>query len=417
MFLIDRIPRTLKGFFNPLRSLFEKRQWPHFWGFVLAMCIANGRRNVKNIYNFLRSRTWRQRLNDFLCNSPWDSKEVLQKAAKTVLWQMNPKRGELLELIIDGSKNRKRGSTMEGTFWFFDHVAKTSILGHKFVIATLRFRGITIPWEVQLYLPIDFCLSEAGQELGVPFQTQNEIAAEIISSFPKQLARFFHVRVLFDSGFLNRVVVKACKKQDFRYVSTANVNRCFFPENYQKKRIVGSYGPGVIRYEGREIRIPGYRGQQRFRVAERCGKMNKIGHVKAVFSKRVSDNSFLTLVTDDFSLSARDVVIAYKSRWSVEVLLKNLKQVLGLGDYQTGYYEGVVNHLRLSCIAHLLLTHLGLKGLSQKSKRMINPAIGTPANLQNQLRSLLFKDIFKRVERKYPGNAVCRILKRYLRSA
>lgn len=86
-----------------------------------------------------------------------------------VLWQMDPKRGKLLELIIDGSKNSKRGAAMEGTFWFYDHVSKASILGHKSVIATLRFRGITIPWEVQLYLPVDFCLSEAGQELAVPF--------------------------------------------------------------------------------------------------------------------------------------------------------------------------------------------------------------------------------------------------------
>lgn len=139
------------------------------------------------------------------------------------------------------------------------------------------------------------------------------------------------MRVLCEAGFFNQTVVRACQALDGRYVSVAKANRAFWPDHSRGKRPVGKYGPGVLRYEGQAIRLPGsHGGWPRFRVAERTGPMRKVGRVKVVCSRRLSDNSFRVLVTDDVTLSAREGVIASRARWAVEVTLKQRNQHLGL---------------------------------------------------------------------------------------
>ena len=52
----------------------------------------------------------------------------------------------------------------------------------------------------------------------------------------------------------------------------------------------------------------------------------------------------------------------------IEVLFKELVQDLGLGDYQMLTEDGIVHHLHVCCLAHLLLTHQSLKGLGEKAR-------------------------------------------------
>jgi hypothetical protein len=64
----------------------------------------------------------------------------------------------------------------------------------------------------------------------------------------------------------------------------------------------------------------------------------------------------------------REVVAIYARRWSIEVLFKELRQDLGLADYQMLAEEGVLHHLHVCCLAQLLLTHRSLDALGAKAK-------------------------------------------------
>ena len=187
---------------------------------------------------------------------------------------------------------------------------------------------MVIPWAVRAWASRKVCQTERAKALGLKFRNSNQLVAEVIREFPEDLARFFRVRVLFDSGFLNKEVVIACKDRDFRFISVAKSNRVFFPFCQSGKHGVSSYGPGVIRTHGKTIKLPGYRGTAKFRIATRTGHMHGIGMVQVVFSKRQSDGSFVALVTDDTDLPAGDGVIGYRGRWPIEVTLKILKQCL-----------------------------------------------------------------------------------------
>jgi len=309
---------------------------------------------------------------------------------------MKPQKGELLEVIGDLTHAAKRGKTMEGAHRYFDHVTKSYRFGHDFVTTTLRFRGVTIPWSITLWLPTAFCHSEDGKALGLKFKTSNQILADIIRQFPEDFAKFFRIRVLFDSAFLNKLVVGACRERGFSFISVSKLNRVFFPFTGGKRKIA-SYGPGVLRKYGKDIHIPGRKGKAKFRVAARAGTMRGIGDVRVVFSRRLSDGSFIALVTDDMDLKAVDVILGYRERWPIEVMLKNLKQYLGLGDYQTTKYEGIIHHLHLCLISFQVLTVLAIQG--SKKKRTEGSAIESIQRLQERLRTIMTKDQIARLKR------------------
>jgi DDE family transposase len=409
VFVIGNIPKRFKEFFRNLECFFEKRQLPHFWTLVLVFSMAHGRRNIRHLNLFLIDRSHRQRHQDFLVESPWEAPRVLLAGGRSILKKLNPQKGELLEILIDLSHSSKRGKTMEAAHRYFDPVTKSYQFGHAFLACTLRFRGVTIPWALSIWSPRSFCRSERGKELGLKFKTSNQLAAEVIKNFPADLAAFFQIRVLFDSGFLNEEVASACKKRGFHFMSVAKSNRTFFPIGYSGKRTVSSYGPGVVRTCGQTIQIPGYRGRAKFRVAVRQGFMRGLGEVMVVFSQRLSDGSFVALVTDDMKMTAREVVIGYKSRWPIEVMLKNLKQYLGLGQYQTTRYEGLIHHLHLSLISLQLLTTLSLEGSAEKLSRGAAIEIESIPILQERLRMLVAKDHMSCLRK---SKSVSRILSR-----
>lgn len=412
MFVIGAMPRELQSFFGTTEDFFDVRQWQRFWMMALVFASAYGRRNVAHLNRSLENRDERQRYQDFLVESPWDGAAVLQAIA---LWMLDkllkPRKGELLEVLIDLSHAAKRGATMEGAHRYFDPVTKSYRFGHAFVLCALRLRGVVIPWAIRLWLPRAFCRSTRGKELGLEFKTSNEIAAEMIRELPEQFTNLFKVRVLFDSGFLNAEVVGACRERGVHFLSVAKANRVFFPFSYARKCKVSSYGPGVLKTEGKVVRANGYRGRAEFLVAARSGSMRGLGVVQVVFSRRLSDNSFVALVTDELDLAPRDAIIAYKSRWPIEVTLKNLKQYLGLGDYQTARYEGLIHHLHLSLISLQLLTTLSLQGSAKKHiSRGTAIEIESVPCLQDRLRTLLARDRIRRLQRsKNPRRALSRL--------
>jgi hypothetical protein len=399
MFVIGSVPKKLNKFFENLRPLFEKRQWPHFYSLVLAIAVAHGRRNIAHLNLFLQDQKLRQRRQDFLVESPWDAATVVKTVAFALLDLLDPKDGELLEVILDGSHTAKRGKTMEGAQKYFDPVTKSYRRGHAFVLCILKLRGTIIPWAVVPWVSKNFCKSERGKELKVRFRTSNQIAGDIIRELPRDLTRNLKVRVLFDSGFLNEEVVGACRERGFEFISVAKSNRVFFPKGYVRKRTVASYGPGLIRTEGKAVHIRTERGTAKFRAAVRDGYMRGIGEVRTVFSKRQSDGSFVSLVTSDRTLDARGVILGYRSRWSIEVTLKNLKQYLGLGDYQTARYEGFMHHLHLCLVSYSLLTTLGIGSAKRNSADDTALEIDSIPTLQDRLRCIVAGDHMGRFRR------------------
>jgi hypothetical protein len=423
---IGSIPEILEPFVANLRFWFSKPAYAHFCPMLIAFAVSFGRRNVSSLYACMQSKTRRQKLNDFMVESRWADAQVLQDAARFTLMQMNPRKGERLDILIDGSGKRKRGQHMDALGFIREAGTPGFIPGHKYLIVILRFRGVIIPWAVDLYIPAKFFRTPEGKDLaqrtGRRFRTLNEMTADILAAMPVDWAKEFRVYVLMDSGFCNPTACSAVRAKGFHFICAAQSSRNFWVDRTSrkpKKVRLSTHAPGVIAHQGRDVELePKRRGgaTRRFRLATQTGTMKGIGRVQSVFSKRKSDGSVLTLVTSDLGLCAEEVATGYGWRWEIEVTIKALKQHLGMGEYQHRWFEGALHHLHLSCLAHLTLTFVELNRLGKKAQRA-NAVLQLPSTreLQNRLRAIVWHDTLAQLRRPSCREEIIRHLERSLR--
>jgi SRSO17 transposase len=350
MVTIGRIPTLFRSFFQPRRRHFRKQAWPHFYGLVLAIAMAT-EHTVERLNALLRLHTHRTNDGEFLWRSEWDESWVLREIALDTLKRLR-RNGEPIYFILDDTQTLKRAKKMDAVGKLYHHATGKYGTGHTILKACLYYRGVTIPWASCLYVK-----KEHAAGLRVPFVKLTELAAGLIRQ--ANLPAGSGVTVLFDAYYLCPTVVQAVRARGWHYIGVGKSNRRF-QAGGQSHRL-SRYGPNVLRRSGRWMTITGLKGKRSYRVAERIGHLKKLNEVKVVFSRRRGERQMVALVTDDLSRPARRVVADYLRRWSIELLIKDEKQHLGLGAYRVLRYRAVVRHLHLVDAAYACLTHLGLK--------------------------------------------------------
>ena len=348
MVTIVRIPKVFTSFFRPLKQTFSSRAWPHFWGLVMAIA-ACSEHSLRTLNRRLRDHTHRTNDGEFLWRSAWDESAVLQTIALDTLKRLHHK-GEPLYFVIDDTQVLKRAKKMDGVGRLYHAATGTYGDGHTILKVCLLYRGVTIPWGSCVYVKKDL-----APTLQLPFIKLSALAAQAIRDANLPVA---NVTVLFDSWYLCPCVVQAVRARGWHFISVAKANRAV--RVGRQSHLIKTYAPNVLRRSGRPMRIVGRSSTQRYRVAERIGSLKRVGDVKVVFSRRRGESKTLAIVTDDLKRSARTVIAHYAYRWSIELLIKDEKQQLGLGAYRYRRYRAVVRHLHLVDAAYACLTHLGL---------------------------------------------------------
>jgi len=320
----------------------------------------------------------------FLSRSDWDAPALVEQAATGLLTAMKPRPGEVLYLILDDNRIAKRGRKMEYVSKIWEHKQQRFVRGHIALFAAVAFRGVVLPWRVEL-----------GKPKGPPgprYRKLTDMAAAMVRDFsPPQGVK---VRVLFDAFYLCPQVARACQGNGFTFFSVAARNRTFTTDN-GKRRGIAALMPGLIRHKGRRVRMKRPRGHATLRIASADGRLSRIGRVRMVVSKRPRGpwKKCIAVVTSETGLRPREVVAIYERRWLIEVLFKELRQDLGLADYQMLAEEGVLHHLHICCLAHQLLTHRSLEALGAKASKPNKQVTLPPMSTRlAELRTRVAKD-------------------------
>jgi SRSO17 transposase len=384
MITIGKIPKKLQSFFKPVKKQVSEHVYSYFWSMVLSICISNGS-TIDRLVKSLRNTTHRTNHGEFLWRSVWDNSIVMQQIALDMLISLFSKKDQHLFFIIDDTQNLKRAKKMEGVGKLRHHATGKYGTGHTIVKVSLYYRGITIPWGSWLYIK-----KEHATKLEIPFKKLTELAAEAIQN--ASLPQCFHVTALFDAFYLCPEVVSACKERKWHYISVGKSNRWFTVGSVKRK--LGKYGRNVLKNSGTWYSITGLRKNRRYRLAERIGKLNKLGTVKIVFSRRKGESKHIAIVTNDMSALMKTIVTSYLKRWSIEMLIKDEKQHLGLGDYRVKRYQAVVRHLHLVDYAYACLTHAGIKSCcaqgQNKSKKVLR--LEPISKLKDRMRRIVWQD-------------------------
>lgn len=119
MFKIVRFTSKLKSFFDSLQDQFHFNHFEYFQMLVLLIIFSWRRRNITALYRHLdnRSQPHRSRFNNFLNVGRCNHNVALQLKADELLNSLNPRKGDVIEFVIDDSKKQKRGKSMQAVAW------------------------------------------------------------------------------------------------------------------------------------------------------------------------------------------------------------------------------------------------------------------------------------------------------------
>jgi SRSO17 transposase len=384
MVTIGKIPKRLQRFFKPVKRQVSEHVYSYFWSMVLSICISDGS-TIDRLVKLLRNSTHRTNHGEFLWRSSWDESTVMQQIALDMLRSLFTKKDKHLFFIIDDTQTLKRAIRMEAVGKLHHHATGKYGTGHTILKVCLYYRGVTIPWASLLYIK-----QEHAGKLQVPFHKLTELAGQVIRE--AALPEKFEVTVLFDAFYLCPNVVNACKERKWHYIGVGKSNRWFTAGSVKRK--LAKYGRNVLRNSGIWCNVTGLRKTRKYRLAERIGQLNKLGTVKVVFSRRSGEDKHIAIVTDDLHASMRTVVADYLKRWSIEMLIKDEKQHLGLGDYRVKRYQAVVRHLHLVDCAYACLTHVGIKTYraqgQNKSKKVLR--LEPISKLKDRMRRIVWQE-------------------------
>jgi SRSO17 transposase len=392
---IGRFPPFGKRFFRQARKLLGSCHFAHFWRAVTAIAAMQGRRSLKKLEAACRNHHSRQSIGFFLTKAHWDAPQLLANTALDTLKKLGFQPGHTVGLIFDDTQKKKRAKQMAAVSKIFLHAEKVYAQGHTILGCAVIYRDVVIPFAVRLWVPKSFAQetqkkSYEGDRL--EYHKLTELAAEIINGFPLTKAT-----VLFDAYYLCPVVTRACQDRHYQYVGVAKKNRNFFPDGRDRdKRKISKYGANVLKCEGRLSKCRG----KSYRLATRVGRLSKLGRVKIVFSRRPKEKSWICMATNATRWGALRVLSEYLNRWPIEVLFKESKQYLGLGDYQVLRYRGIERYLHLVLIAHLLLTHLGASRPGAQAEQDTTKPLDllSVPQLQSLLRNKLWDDTVDSME-------------------
>ena len=264
--------------------------------------------------------------------------------------------------------NRKRRPRKGRRYNKYKHARKTC---HCFVKGLLITpSGIRIPFS-RSYYTREYC--EAKNR---PYRTQTELAAEMIAELP--LPEGVKVVVLGDTAFDAKCIREACDKRKYTWVVPLNPERVLAgPQGKRPKvrslinglkadrlveiRLHAGKGPCVEQRRVSPWRVGSKVKPRTYYVQQRRQAVHSVGEVQLVFSTRMKPTKNRPvevqkiLMTNDLSLSAKQIVEWYALRWQIELFFKELKSTLGFHQYRFRTFERVEGWDELAQVTFLYL--------------------------------------------------------------
>ena len=294
----------------------------------------------------------------FLGQRIWAMEEVVEVALHQFFHTLQIKASSVLFLIIDDTLVQKTGKKIPGCGWYKDHAQHmANVFGHQWVLSALLYKDFLFPLWAKLYHP-------KGTRRCGPFQTKIALAKGILKEFRLPLSCKLYV--LADSWYWAKPLVRVCRRCGYHLISQLKSNAILWVQGERKKvKTLLSHQSSY-----REVSLLLYGKTKKLKIGKFVGDIKDLGKVAVVVVKEKHKKP-IYLVCTNIHLAAILVLRYYAKRWKVEQMIKDLKQRLGLGDYQVRNLLAIQRHVALVLLSYLLLTLLRvLQGLREKNKAL-----------------------------------------------
>lgn len=343
----------VRNIFRGLPGIWKGRHLLLLYWLVFMQATIPGRKTVKEISRWTPFHISEWRIRRLLKASYWTAEIVITWFAWEVMESFPRPKDGVVYLIGDSSHKDKRGSKNPAVQkgrkskngpWFF---------GIRFVLLAACWAEYRIPVAIRIILPRN----------DPDYEKENVLFREMV----RKIVLPYWVRTLIvigDAAYGSRenmrMVIEKNKSDTARnWFFVFAIARTWKTIDGKSIRNLAAYLPHKS-YS--RTWIPALSNPNRRKSFWIYGKnvcLRHIGDVTMVLSKKgrnAGPRSIKILVTNLPGATNRQVISIYQKRWSVEIIFKELKSGLGLGEHQvTGNKERVEKSVGIAVIAYLFL--------------------------------------------------------------
>jgi SRSO17 transposase len=299
----------------------------------------------------------------FLGKNAWAVDKVLALALQNFFYTLKIQARSIVFLLLDDTIVKKTGKKIPGCGWYKDHAQNlANVFGHQWVLAALLYKQALMPLASRLYHP-------KGAKGCGRFQTKVTLAKRILQGV--HLPRPCKLYVLADSWYWSKELALTCRKYGYHMISQLKSNSVVWVK--ETRTPVAQLASRSSAF--REVSIFLYGKNKSLKIAKFTAVVKGLGLVAVVIVKEKRKKTRY-LVSTNFLLPALEVVKFYAHRWKIEQMIKDLKQRLGLEDYQTRNLQAIQRHVALVLLSYFTLVLLKILQWSKDKSISLAVSIG-----------------------------------------
>lgn len=360
---------------------------------VVAFMLHSGRMTCSSAAGSLASQpVHRAQITRFLARRRWQ-RDDFNEPLRNVLLQLESRDGQFM-FIIDATLVSQSGKLTQNTFSTgnrqrrpkqgrrYNHKKNARKNCHSFTCGLLITpSGIRIPFQIPHYTK-EYC-----ERKGIVHRTTAQAAADLIRSLP--LPEEAEVVVLGDTAYDAEAVQQACAERGYTWIVPANPERVYQGAKGCRPRLRARLKDwkrlslSTVRLHFATGPYADYRRLSRWRMGpkqkprvyyahQETAEVRSVGRVRLVFSTKQQHLTTATpddvkiLMTNDLTLSLREVIELYSLRWQIELFFKELKSTLGFDQYRFQSFQAVEAWVNLAFTTVLYLEHQRAKHLADR---------------------------------------------------
>jgi Transposase DDE domain len=302
-----------------------------------------------------------------------------------------------IALIVD-STLQQRASLHPENAKTFNH-GQGFVVGHQWTNIVLLLHDMLIPLRPIPYYSQRYCRDHkleyrTEHDLVVDYLQKLQLEAYIGSYDPRAVV------VLTDSGYDNKKTQKAIAAKPWHFIIALGKTRSVqsakcdltTPKSKQWCHIAMFFrNHRWLKWTTIRITTNGTkRKRMEFRTRDTIGYLRYVGQVQLVCSevRKRPDGRRKYLACNDMRVTARQILLGYRLRWTIELFHKTVKQQLGFEDVATSGFDSVMSHVHWVYCAHILLS-MSPPGVSASGKSL--------GDKQRQLQQLLANQEKRRI--------------------
>ena len=352
MIRLSRLPEEVARLLAPLKPSFSYRHYAVFCWLVVAHLVCFEKATLQGLARYIPSHVAAWHLRRLLAAGRWQWTRALEWLVSQALTAFPPPRDGVLYLVVDSTLKGKRSKQ--------NPLAKKARL-NEYAPYSFGLQVVILIAQWGVYrIPLAFRLVKPKGSTG--YQSENALFREmlqevVVPAWCKQVV------VVADAAYPSRANLQAIQARHWFFVIA-------FPRTW--KLTNGHHLRDLVTHlpthHYRKVRVPLVVPSARRRVfwtfAKRA-QLRQVGDVTVVLSRRRRNDSpkhTKLLVTNLPQATAHTTVAIYLRRWPVELCIKELKGVVGLGQPQvTKDAARVERSVAVALMAYLLLLRVQAK--------------------------------------------------------